>query len=818
MDIGAWWKRIDNWLDRAGRRSNEFVSELRPDDFTDVGFGRTRIFDGESTSPGTRIGSAQRTRRRDARLIILQVLIVALVGTLFLRLIWMQSPLGGGYRNAAVSNSVREVVVPAQRGMIVDEQGRPLVANRSSLSVTVDRAELARQKDGGKAVLAALAAKLESTPEALAARLKSCGTPGAPPQPLCWNGPNQQPVVVAQDVPQKIGLQLMESEGAFKAVRIELTPTRSYPAPYGVNFAHVAGYLGPRTEAEVDALSDEDKLLAGSEVGRSGMEQQYDDILSGRPGLQQVTVSRAGNVTETLKDEPAVAGANVVTSINARLQAVVEQQLAAAIVSGREQGKAADSGAIVVTDVTSGRVLAMASAPLYDPNMWVGGISQRDYTALTSEDSGFPLLNRATQGVYAPASTFKAITTAAAIRAGIDPHTPQACPSSYTVGGQAFQNYESKAYGSIDLSEALAVSCDTVFYRLAHQFWLADGGLNPTDTPREVIYHEAKSFGLGSRTGIDLPAEAPGRLVGRQEKQDFFNERKDDYCRRAEMGYPEVQPKARADLLKLYARDFCLEGDKYRAGDALNFSIGQGDTGVTPLQMATVYGAIANGGTLWKPQIARAVVTRDGQVAQEFAPQSNGTVDADASTLSFLRSALSETTVSGTAHNAFNGFPLSQVPIAAKTGTGEVVDKDSTSWFASFAPATAPRFAVTCMVSQGGTGAETCGPSVRAIYEAMYGVVDGKVNPQKAIFPSGQPQVDLPQINSDGMDQTGNPNPAASEVEVSATPSGTPSAPVVGGESPVQSPSSGGEQPVPPTPTNGEGPVVVLSPSARGRQ
>ena len=156
---------------------------------------------------------------------MLQVLVLSLVATLFLRLAWMQLGDSAQYRTAATSNSVREVVVPAQRGLILDQMGRPMVANRSGLSVTVDRAELARQPDGGREVLTQLANKLGTTHDALVARMKPCGTHGAPKQPLCWNGARERPVIVAEDVPQEVGLQLMESEGAFKAVRTELTST-----------------------------------------------------------------------------------------------------------------------------------------------------------------------------------------------------------------------------------------------------------------------------------------------------------------------------------------------------------------------------------------------------------------------------------------------------------------------------------------------------------------------------------------------------------------------------------------------------------------
>lgn len=721
--------------------------------------GTWRSPDNIGSKESTSVGPVARVRRRDARIIVLQVLVMALVGTLFLRVAWMQLGDSDSYRTAATSNSVREIVVPAQRGLILDQRGRPMVANRSGLSVTVDRAELGRQADGGRAVLTALASKLGTTYEALVDRMKPCGTPGAPKQPLCWNGPRERPVIVAEDVPQEVGLQLMESEGAFRAVRTELTPTRSYPKPYGINLAHLAGYLGPMTKEEVEQLEEDDqRALANSSVGRAGLEQQYNSVLAGRPGVQQVSVSRSGKVTQTLVDEPAQSGDNLLTSLDAKLQAVVEVQLAAAIARGREQGKPSDSGTIIVSEADTGRVLAMASAPTYDPQVWVGGIRARDYAALTDPEKGNPLLNRATQGTYAPASTFKVVSTAAAAKGGYSLSASYPCPAVYDVGGQLFRNYESRAYGSIDLKRALSVSCDTVFYKMANEMWLKDGGLNPNSSAAELMFNAALDFGLGKRTGIDLPGESSGKVIGREQKEADYAERRDDYCRRAVEGYPEVKPADRAELLKSYAKDFCAEGDKYRAGDALNFAIGQGDTVTTPLQIHTMYAAIANGGDLWKPLIAKAAVSRDGQVKEEFEPVLNGRLSATESTLDFLRDALNDTTINGTASGVFRGFPLAEVPVAAKTGTGEVVGKVSTSWFASFAPTNRPKYVVTCMVSQGGTGSGTCGPSVRAIYEALFGVEGATVNPSKSVL-GGNRKRDVPDVTSDGIGR----NPAGGE-------------------------------------------------------
>lgn len=765
--------------------------------------------------------------RRDGRLIILQVLVIALVGTLFFRLAWMQLGTTTSYRQAASSNSVREIVTPAQRGLILDQVGRPLVANRSSIAVTVDRAALARQGDRGKAEIELLASELGISVDAINARLKSCGTPGAPAQPLCWNGRSAQPPIVADDIAPAVGLQLMERADALTAVRTELIPVRSYPHPFGTNIAHVAGYLGQITAEEQAKLDPETASAANELVGRAGLEEQYNSELDGTLGVQRVAVSRSGQINETIEDTRAIPGENIVTSIDARLQAITEAQLQAAIELAHQQGKPGDSGAIAVLDSNTGRVLSLASYPTYDPNVWVGGIDDANYSALTAPTSGTPLLNRVTQGVYAPASTFKVMSAVGALKAGFSTANSYPCPSSYSIGGQTFTNYESRSYGSISLARALSVSCDTVFYGLAHKMWEADGGIAGSK-PNEFMLNAARNFGLGKATGIDLPDESSGNLVGRAEKKANFAERKDAYCKRALDGYPEVTPVEQANLLQSYAKDFCESGDQFRAGDALNFAIGQGDTGVTPIQMASLYSAIGNGGTLWQPQIVRATVDKDGNVGQRMKPTANGKLDAPAGALSYISSALAETSASGTAAGVFQGFPLNKLSVAAKTGTGEVAGKVSTSWFASFAPAAAPKYTVVCMVSQGGTGAGTCGPSVRKIYEALFGITGMTIDPGKSVLKGGAPNDSIPGVTAEGIDQqpggvaptrkspTAKPK-AAPAVQPTPTPTPSPTPPKVipGGESPATlvSPPA---PPAPPARPVGETQVgIVPAPSAR---
>ena len=199
-----------------------------------------------------------------------------------------------------------------------------------------------------------------------------------------------------------------------------------------------------------------------------------------------------------------------------------------------------------------------------------------------------------------PGSTWKPFMTAGALRAGYSQDASLACSSSFRVGNRDFKNYESGAYGSISFAKALEVSCNTFFYRIGYNFWQKYGSDVADVDAKDPLVEIAKTFGFGSETGIDIPGEAPGRIADRRWKRDYWRTNKDYYCR--------LGKKPGNDFLHRFAREFCVEGFAYRAGDAVNFAIGQGDTIVTPLQLARAYAAISNGGTLWEPRVAKAVV------------------------------------------------------------------------------------------------------------------------------------------------------------------------------------------------------------------
>jgi penicillin-binding protein 2 len=667
-----------------------------------------------------------RPARSRVRLAVVRLVIASLLFTLLGRLAWVQLVDAEASEVAAADARLRTVLTPAVRGTVLDRDGLPLAANRSALVISVDPLALADQPDGGTAVLERLATVLGVTVDEVRARITACGAPGAARPPVCYAGSPVQPAPVAEDVDPAVALLVAERPEDFPGVTAEGTAVRAYPAPGGVGAAHLLGYLSPVTAEELDANESAPGAvaLAGTDlVGRSGLEQEYDVDLRGTPGSRTVQVDARGAVVAEVGRTAPSAGDNLVTSIDADIQAVTERALAGAIDRARTltdpdgHPYVADGGSAVVLDVTDGSVVALASAPTYDPGIWVGGIASSEYAKLTAAEGGVPLLSRPIQGAYAPASTFKAITTSAALEQGLGTG-PYACTSGVAIGDRTFRNYESRAYGPISLARALEVSCDTVFYRIAYDLWLRDGGTSPVAAPTDAITSMAHAFGLGRPTGIDLPGEVSGQVADRAWKQATWETTREETCARATSGYPDVAATdpARAAFLLALAKENCEDGWRLRAGDAVNTAIGQGDTLVTPVQMAVAYGAVANGGTLWEPRIGQSIVDQDGQVVREIPAAEAGRLPVSASTLAYLRTALQGVSRSGTGAGAFAGFPLDRIPIGAKTGSGEVFGKQSTSWFVAFSD----RYAVVLTVSQGGTGSGTSGPGVRAIFDALY--------------------------------------------------------------------------------------------------
>ena len=685
-------------------------------------------------------------QRARLSLLVVQVLICSLLIGLLGRLFYLQVAAGPKYRDAALSIQSRDVVTPATRGLIVDSSGVPLALNRVGIAVTVDRTKIDLQPDKGVAVLQALAKLLKLDYADIYQRTRLCGELPKGAKSGCWTGSRFQPIPITKEADPEIALKIVERSDEYPGVSATPVSIRNYPGNAGVNAAHMLGYIGPLTENDL-AGGNGRSYYRSESIGKAGLEIQYDEYLRGVPGIKTVIVDRKEAVTRTSQNSKPVGGDHLVTSIDARVQASVESALADAVRRARALGYPSDGAAAVVMDVTNGQILALASYPTYDPNSYERGLTVAEATNLYSAQAGVPALSRALQGVFAPASTFKAVSVVAAANAGYNLNASYDCPSQVEVGTRAFQNFESKAQGRISLKKAIAVSCDTIWYRIAFDEWLRDGGLKPKSDANDYFYNAAKGFQVGIKTGIDLPSESSGRLADREWRKDWYAQNKDFYCNYKTRATKSQQT---AFLIQL-AYENCLDGDKIRAGDAVNFSIGQGDTVITPVKLAQMYAAIANGGTIWKPTIAKAIVKTDGTIVKEIEKEKLGSLPADKKTIRFLQSALREVVVSGTGTGVFSGFPIQ---ISGKTGTAQVFgrnpngsEKADTSWFASYGPTEKPRFAVVMMVSQGGFGASTSGVGVRKIYETLFGVKGSKIESAEIIFPSGVPPVTLPKIS-----------------------------------------------------------------------
>jgi penicillin-binding protein 2 len=684
------------------------------------------------------------------RLFVVQALVLSLFFTLFARLWYMQVETGEGYRAAAAEQSVRDVVVQPARGLIVDDMGRPLVANRSSWVVSLDRTLLGKlPEDRREKTLRKLHRVVHVPVAKIEERILLCGQPGSKAG-TCWNGSPYQPVPVARDVPQKIAVKVLEQSEDYPGVLAQQESVRAYPSPYGVNGAHLLGYLSPITEGELDeAEKDDDRSVNGaSVVGRAGVEKAYDKWLRGDPGYKKVAVDSMGRVLGDSGEIDSTPGDTLVTSIDAKVQAYVEKQLHGAMMTARGtfdkvtgRNYAAESGAALVMEPKTGRIVAMASQPTYDPKVWSGGITAKQLNRLYSEKNGNPLLSRATQGQYAPGSTWKPFMTVGALNHGFSENTQLDCSSGVQVGNRLFKNYESAAFGYITFAKALELSCDTFFYRVGLSFWQKYGSDPANVNARDPLVATAKDFGFGSATDGDVSGEASGRIADRKWKASYWKAMKGYYCK-----IDKRNKSGQRDFLHVFAHEFCLEGFNYRAGDAVNFVIGQGDTMVTPLQLARAYSALSNGGKLMAPRVAKAVVGPDGKLIRQIKPKVIRRVKSKKSALEYVDNALKGTPREGTLAWKFGGFPLGKVPIRGKTGSAEVYGKQSTSWVATYTK----DYVVVMVITQGGTGSGTSGPAVRKIWEHLYGIKGMDVKSAKAAIPGTTSPRTLPTFARDG--------------------------------------------------------------------
>jgi penicillin-binding protein 2 len=572
----------------------------------------------------------------------------------------MQVVSGAAYASQAEENRMREVTTVAPRGRILDRKGRELVTNRATLAVVAPASTATNAR-----LLARLSALLNVPVADLKERIGSRKEAALALR------------VVAIDVPQSAVAYLSEHSAEFPGIEVQARAVREYPQ--GRLAAHVLGYTGEISESQI--LSPEFEGYDPTDtVGKAGAEASFERVLQGDRGMRRLEVDASGQPRRVVEEIAPEPGRDVVLTIDSKVQRVAEQALAQAMVDAHRQNyHKARSGAAIALDVRTGEVLALASAPSYDPTVFLGGVSEKEWRSLTSTSSEYPLTNRAISAQYPAASTFKAFTGLAGLQNRLTRQWKvYNCQGRWTGMGKQWAKWcwNHAGHGTESFVAGISDSCDVVFYEIGYAFYKDRG---------EKLQKTVRTFGYGSKIGIDLPGETDGRIPDAAWKKSFNED------------YPEYQ--------------------RWLPGDTVNMAIGQGDLLVTPLQVAATYGGIATGQVM-KPHVLKRIQDADGDAVLKAKPEVAFTPAVSERNLAIMRGALRNVTTEGTARGVFRGM---RTPVAGKTGTAQVAGKDDYAWFVGYAPADNPKYVVAVVVEQGGHGGSVAGPAARQILSALLG-------------------------------------------------------------------------------------------------
>lgn len=590
---------------------------------------------------------------------------LALFSVVFFRLWFLQILSGDKYLSEAKNNQIRELKVEAPRGEVLDRKGRVLVDNRTALQVEIVPQRLPRSSESRRQLFQRLGRVLGMSPARIRMEYRR------QLRQLPFGG-----VTLKTDVPLSTVWYLQEHQQEFPGVSAKRVFLRRYP--YKSVAAHLFGYV---SEVSPEQLKKPrfNSVEQGDRVGQTGLELVYDRYLRGLNGATRIQVDAMGRPRRELAVKEPVAGRNLRLSIDLETQRAAEE----AIVTGVE---ALGSGsAAVALDPNDGSVLALASYPTFDPNVFSKPISEEAYKRLADVENGAALVNRAIQGAYPTGSAFKLITATAALENGIlSPGSVIFDGGGLTVGGITFKNAGGASYGSLTIAPALKVSSDVFFYTVGLRADLKGGN---------IIQKWARRLGLGHRTGIDLPAESSGRVPSKRWRDRLFKEKDTD------------RP--------------------WTPGDNINLAVGQGDLQADPLQMAVAYSAIANGGYVVKPHIGQRIEDANGQVIQQIDAPPRRKLNIKESTRETIMQGLNAaaTEPGGTSEPVFSGF---KVPVAGKTGTAERPGQGDQSWYVVMAPYPNPEIVVAVTIESGGFGAETAAPAARRILATYFDVKDKK--------------------------------------------------------------------------------------------
>jgi penicillin-binding protein 2 len=634
------------------------------------------------------------TPRMALRVAILAAIALVVFAVLFLRLWSLQILSGTKYENAALNNQIRTVRRDAPRGNIVDRYGRVLVTNVGATAVEVWPADLPKQ--GRYAEMKQLAAVLHVPLHPLLVKLEQ-----RKDDPLT-------PLVVQVSVHKPQLDYLAEHRREFPGVHTRITYLRRYNSQ--ALLAHVLGYVGEINADQLKALR-KDGYLAGDEIGQSGVEKTYDTYLRGQPEIDEVHVNSVGRPvpgTQPVVRKERQAGSRVQLTIDISLQRAAERALQYGIRLAHADGKwLADGGAVIAMDPNTGEIQAMASSPTFKPSIFVGRTRPKKLAPLldpvVAKKDNYPGLNRATEGLYPPGSTFKPVTALAAMQERmISPFQTLQCSPDFVVKGQdggatqVFKNWDPYANEPMTLPQALGASCDTYFYNLGYAFYAL-----PPDRGHP-LQGWASRFGFGQPTGIDIGPEQDGLLPTPEWRDETYTKKTDPCC-------------WRVDRL-------------WKPGDSIQLAIGQKDLLVTPLQMTRFFALLANGGNLVQPRLVRAVQPPDStgwHYLNPTLPQPSG---VDPAALAVVRDGLYRATHAsyGTATSVFGSFPI---PVAGKTGTAEKAvqvpgDKYPTlqdqSWWCGYAPADNPKLTVCVVIENGGHGGTAAAPAALQVFEHYF--------------------------------------------------------------------------------------------------
>jgi penicillin-binding protein 2 len=590
------------------------------------------------------------------------ICVLALFLILLARLYYLQIIKGAEFRRLSENNCVRLRNIPPSRGLIFDRKGVLIVDNRPSFSVSI----VPEDAKHPATVLLKLADFLEDEPDALLAKLEAAEG---------W--PSFKPILVKRDLTRNAVAIVEAHKLDLPGIVITVEPMRHYIG--GSRASHLIGYLGEISEGELKS-GRFPYSRSGDFIGKFGVEKGYESYFHGEPGRRKVQVNALGQVTGILETVETVPGKNVYLTLDVDLQRKTEELLV---------GKA---GAAVAMDPSNGHILAMASSPAFDPNAFVEGMTHEAWNELATNEF-HPMENKAIQGRYPPASTFKIVTAIAGLEEGIiNEDTKHHCPGYYRYGNRTYRCWKRGGHGSLDVIGALAESCDVFFFQVGERLGV------------DRLAQYAKSCGLGMHTGIHLDEEAAGLI-----------------------------PTSAWKLRKI--------GVPWQGGETLSVAIGQGFNLVTPIQMVSLVAAVGNGGTRYKPLVVDRAQAAGGPLVNVELPQPMGRLPASDKTLQLVKIAL----VDAVSKREGTGW-IARIPgvqVAGKTGTAQVVameqgDEEKSledtpfrlrdhAWFVAFAPAEEPQIAVAVLVEHGGHGATAAGPIAREMIK-MYLGIDGLRN------------------------------------------------------------------------------------------